>query len=346
MPTQPPELSDVLSRLQAPTGAILDLRQSVLACIESRDLREASDLAESALRDSLTQNDRHQQAFACALLAAVYACQEKFDEAARQAEDCHRLFNQMGDQIHNAMVARVLLAVIHQKHLGKISRALIDVLQEGQAHSRALSTKALGKGAVALAEEYEAQSDEFGDWMRQARWMQAFPHLLPLVWVPVINMPSDVEVQGAEVEAFMEPALFVLKTKNEVEDEEKSRRTSVRIQDALYTARPLPLPDGLDSGASPPRLKPNAVYAAIKIDPESARLPGFEPDDYLLVRRLSSVERMELLKQANANISGLYFEVNASGQVEFVHAIPPKFVGEEHVRMFVAQVDAILRRVP
>jgi len=344
---QSPDLIDVTSRFQAPTNAAFNLRQSVLTCLENRNLTEASSRAEVALRDGVVQNDRPLQAFACALLATVYAIQNKFDKAVHWAEDSYRLFHRMGDQIHNAMVAKMLLAAIYRIHLDAISRALVHTLEEGRRHSSALSSKALSKGEITLAEEYESRSAEFGDWIRRARWIEAFPHLLPLVWVPVVDsILADPETYGTEIKSYMEPVLFILKTKKEAEAEEKGDLPLAHARDVLYTARSLPLSGDSDSISAPPRLRPNGVYAAVKIDPESARLPGFEPDDYLLVRTISSAERAELIGQADSNISGLYFEVSANGKVTFVNAIPPKFVGEDHVKMFVAQVDAILRRVP
>lgn len=347
MPSQAPDLIDVTSRFQAPTNAAFNLRQLVLDCLQDRNLTEASSRAETAFRDSVIQNDRPLQAFACALLATVHATQNIFDNAVHWAEDCYQLFHRMGDQIHNAMVAKMLLAVIYRMHLDAISRALVHTLEEGQKHSRTLGDKALGKGEIALAEEYESRSTEFGDWIRRARWIEAFPHLLPLVWVPVVdNILADPQTYGAEIESYMEPVLFILKTKKEAEAEEKGDLPPGHAQDILYTARSLPLSGDPEPISSPPRLKPNVVYAAVKIDPESARLPGFEPDDYLLVRTISSAERAELIGLADPNVSGLYFEVGASGKVTFVNAIPPKFVGEEHIKMFVAKVDAVLRRVP
>jgi len=346
----PLELGDVLSRFQIETNTTTHaLCRQAFDLMQEGRLPEAVKYAQAALRDGTSQNDRNAQALACAYLAAVNVLQENFVEAVRQANDCHHLFNWIGSQ-HNTAVAKALLAVIYQMHLEALSRDLVDSLQDSWAQTKVMESKALSKGesGLELVRQYHEQSIEFGDAIRRAKWIRAIPHLLPLVWVPVISeMPSDPQTQSAEIEAYMEPALFVLRTKQEAADEEAGRINPGQINDALYTARPLPSLGGSDpSEWRPPRLRPNARYVAIQIDPDSAHLEGFEPDDYLLVRSLNSAERAELLKQAADNVSGLYFEVDASGKVEFVKAIPPRFVGEEHVRMLVAQVDAVLRRVP
>ena len=324
-----------------------NLCRQALDLMAANMLSEAAGHAAAALRDSTLRHDRNGQAHACAHLAAVCAAQKNFSEASRQADDCHRLFKQMADQ-RGAAIAKLLLATIHQMHLDVIDGELIGSLQESHDRSKALLDKALSKGDTAQARDYGEQLVEFGEQMRRTRWAQAIPYALPLVWLPVIDtIPSDPDTRGAEPVGYLEPVLFLLKSKQEAAREASSETDPGQTVDQLYTARPLPPVDGAQPAIwRPPRLKPNARYAAIRVDPDSARLVGLQPEDYLLVRSLSSAERADLLKQAGETFTGFYFRVGSSGRVEVVNAIPPKFVGEEHVRMLVAQVDAVLRRVP
>jgi hypothetical protein len=350
MSPQPLDLYDVLSRFNTARADsdTTSFCQQTLALMKAGKLLEAANRAQAALRDAAQWNDRILQAIASAYFAAVHALQGNFIEAVGQANDCYRLFNHMTSRTHDATVARALLACIYQRHLEVLSDELTQPLEEGQAKSDSLERRALSKSQIDRAMRYRQQFVEFGEQIRRARWIAAVPYALPLVWLPVIStIPPDPDTQGAEPVGYMEPVLFVLRGKQDVEREDSPDFDPGQIVDQLYTARPLPPIDGLEPAMlRPPRLHPNVRYAAIKVDPDSARLAGLEPDDYLLVRSLSSAERAELLKRADDNITGFYFRLNADGEVEVVKAIPPKFVGEEHIKMLVAQADAILRRVP
>ena len=346
MSPQPLELNDVLSRFQIATNTTAyALCQQALTFMKDGKLLEAANHVQAGLRDSVVRNDRNEQAISCAYVAAVYVLQGNFVEAARLAEDCFRLFHQMGNQ-HNATVAQVLLAAVYRMHLEKLSRELTHPLYEAQAKSKDMESDALGRGQVDEAKKYRQQFVEFGGQIRRAKWIPAIPHLLPLIWMPVVDrIPTDLRLEP-EIKGYMEPALFILRTTPEVTSEESGALDSGQVVDILYTARPLPSPDDPHAvSAVPPRLKLGATYVAVKIDPDDAR-SGFESDDYLLVRRLDSVEIASLIEQAGDNFSGVYFEFGSGGTIELVNAIPPRFVGEDHVRMFVAKVDAVLRRVP
>ena len=347
MSPQPLELSDVLPRFQVETNTTAyRLGQRALLLAQDGRLPEAVKESQAALRDSLSRNDRGEQAIACAYLAAVYAQQANFVEAVRFAEDCYRLFSQAGDA-HNLAVAQALLAVIYRMHLDQVSCSLIESLRQGQEQVGDLRDTSSRRGNRQQAANYHQQFMAWGEQLRRARWIPATPHALPLIWLSVVDtIAPDPEAPDAEPVGYLEPVLFVLKSREDVGWEDSADFDQGRITDQLYSARPLPPLDGAESDvARLPRLRPDARYVAIRVDPDSARTAGLKPDDYLLVRRLGSHEKDELAKHAGENITGYYFKLTADGTAEVVRAIPPKFVGEEHIKMLVAQVDAILRRV-
>lgn len=348
MSPRPLELGNVLSRFHVETNTTTYHRcQRAYLLMQDGNLLEAVNHAQAGLRDSLSRHERGEQAISCAYLAAVYTLQGNFVDAVRLTEDCFRLFHQMGDQ-HNGMVAQALLATVYQMHLEMLSRELIHPLREAHAESTDMESKALARGQIDEARMYRQQFIEFGEQVRRARWIPAIPYALPLVWLPVVDrIPSDPIAQGAEIEGYMEPVLFVLRTKLEAANEESGKAKPSQIADVLYTAHSVPMPDSpATSSLRPPRLDPNATYVAIKVDPESARMAGFEPEDYLLVRSDNPAEIAEQIAQAGGDFTGWSFKVEPGGKVQFIGPKPPQFVGEPRVKTFSAQIDAILRRVP
>lgn len=340
------EFGELLALLEVePNASTSGLVQQGLALIHNKNYIAVAQQAEVVLYESTRRHDRFSQAIAYAYLAATDAAQGNYNKAVRRAKDSQQLFQQMREQGYNSIIARSLVALVYRVHIDALSRSMVATLQEGRMQIHDLESKVLRKGNAQLASKYHQYFVEFGDLMRRANWIPAVTQLHPLVWLAVVDhVPSDPGL-SPEIEGYMEPALFVLRTKQEVQDEESGELDSGQIVDMLYTAQPLPRNDDQD-GVLLPRLKQGAVYTAVKVDAENAAQEDYlKPDDYLLVRQLGSHEREGLIKRAGNNFTGLYFRVKSSGEVELINAIPPKFVGEESVRMFVAQVDALLRRV-
>ncbi|HLF25668.1 MAG TPA: hypothetical protein VJG32_04980 [Anaerolineae bacterium] len=350
MSPRPLELIEVLSDFQATLPELERLYREALDLMQAGKLWDAHNRAQAMLRDGTTRNDRQAQALACALLAGVHALHGRFSEAVDQAENCHRFFQNMGYPAQ-AAIGHALLAVIYQMHIEAINRELIESLHASREETQDLESKALSKGNAHLqiAEQYRQQFVEFGEVIRRARWVPAIPYTLPLVWLPVINsIPHELDTQKLEPLGYLEPVLFVLKGKREIEREESGQADPAQMADVLYTARPLPPFEGEEpTPLRPPQLKRGAIYAAIKVDPESAHLARLQPDDYLLVRSLTPEEREQLLKQPDDSSASFIFRMNDHGQIEVVRPIPPKFVGERHIiEMLEAKVDAVLRKVP
>jgi len=344
MSPQPLDLLKVLDRFQADrsTPTYEQCLQAFRQMSQGKVL-ESHNRARAAVRDSLLRNDYGDRAIACATLAAVSASQGNFEEAIHQAEDCYRIYHQSQDE-HNEAVALALLATIYQMHLERLSQDVTLPLIEARARSKSIEANALSKGEVEDAAKYRRQFIEFGEHVRRARWIPAIPHALPLVWLPIVDrIAPDLETQSAEPIGYMEPLLFVLKTVDEAEREASPDTDTGSIVDLIYTARPLPPVHGAEPDRPlPARLKPNAIYAAVKVDPETAHVAHLEPDDYLLVRNFTPEERDKLVEQSDVSFR---FQMNERGLVEVMKPIPAKFVGEE-ASMLEVKVDAVLRRVP
>ena len=345
MSLKPLDPIDLLARFKfnKPSKTLEDVRTRSIWLLRQGKQPEAARHASEALLQGTERHDRNLQTYAFAYLAVVYTKQEDWGKAAGYAEDCHRLSKQLRSQ-HNTAIARALLAMIYQKHLEKLSDEFAEPIQEVRAEFGSLTSKALAHGLVAEAQKNQAYMVEFGDQARRARWIPAVPHALPLVWLPVIDrIAPDLEERRAEPIGYMEPLLFVLKSVEEAEQEALHDIDAGPIVDQIYTARPLPPVHGAEPDRPlPPRLKPDAIYAAVKVDPDTAYVAHLEPDDYLLVRSFTPEEREKLAGQSNDSFR---FQMNERGLVEVVKPIPPKFVGED-VTLLEVKVDAVLRRVP
>jgi len=345
MSLKPLDPIDLLSRFEfkKPSEALESVRARSIELLRQGKQPEAARHASEALLHGTERHDRNLQTYAFAYLAMVYTRQEDWGKAAGYAEDCHRLSKQMRSQ-HNSAIARALLAMVYQKHLEKLGDEFVEPIREVQAEFDSLTSKALAHGQVAEAQKNRAYLVEFGDQARRARWIPAIPHALPLVWLPVIDrIAPNLEARSAEPIGYMEPLLFVLKNVEEAEREDSPDTDPGPIADLIYTARPLPPVHGAEPDRPlPPRLKPDAIYAAVKVDPDTAHVAQLEPDDYLLVRNFTPEEREKLVEQSDASFR---FQMNERGLVEVVKPIPPKFVGED-VSLLEVKVDAVLRRVP
>jgi hypothetical protein len=334
------ELAEILAQFKVDVAArTADVVQHGLKLIEVRDPAKIIEQAQSALTASTEEHDRVSQAIASAYLAAAHSLQGHFDKAMQLARDAQLLLQQIPEQAYNAVVARALIGYIYQAQIDALSRALTHFLQESQTHVKELENKALSKDDAALARRLHTHFVDFGEIKRRAYWLAAVPRLMPLAWLSVVDgIPSDTAL-SPETIGYMEPALFVLRTLDQVHAEEAGTLAAGDIVDKVYTAYPLPGSD------KPARLKSGSVYVAVKVDEQQAQLEHFERDDYLMVRLLNPREIAGLVKRAGDNFTGVYFKVNDKREVDLINAIPPRFVGEASVRMFVAQVDAILRRV-
>ncbi len=345
----PLDLSDLLSHLDTRkiSPAADTLHQQLLDLMRRSRLREVEQRALAAIRSEANRNDRNLQAFASAYLAAVYADACRFQEAVSAADDALLQFRRMGD-MHNAMLTRALLAAVYQKHLEALGRDLADTLPAAQVGSNDMRTKALAKNQKAEADTYQQRFIQFGEQIRRARWIPAVPYALPLVWLPIIDrIAPSLETRVTEPVGFMEPLLFVLKTVDDVKRENQPDTDPSQVDDQLYTARPLPLLDGTEpSRLTPPHLKPDAVYAAVKVDPGTAHLAGLEPDDYLLVRTFTSEELNAVGQQGEEEPLSYRFLMDEEGMVKVVKPGPPRFVAEDESGMLQVKVDAVLRRVP
>ncbi|HKZ83373.1 MAG TPA: hypothetical protein VJ793_06920 [Anaerolineae bacterium] len=347
MSLKPLDPIDLLSRFEfkKPSKALESVRARSIELLRRGKLSEAADHARDALRDGNETHDRHMQVYACAYLAVVHARQEDFEAAAASADDCYRLSKQMRSQ-HNTAIARALLATVHQQHLEMLGVEFVKPIREVQDEFDSLATKALAQGQVAEADKNRAYLVEFGEQGRRARWIPALPYTLPLIWLPALDPnPKFPPAQSSSFQGYMEPVLFVLRSKQQAADDQSGKSDPGTIDDELYTARPLPDLNNPDATPlHPPRLDPSARYWAIKIDPESARLPGFDADDYLLVRVDDPTQFDQQIAAAGGDFTGWKFERTADGGFRFT-AIPPKFVGAHQAAMLVLKVDAILRRV-
>lgn len=339
------ELTNILAQFKVDASTpTADVVQRGLALIQVRDYVKAVEYSQGAVQTGTQAHDRVAQAIASAYLAAALTLQGHFDKALPCARDAQLLLQQIPEQAYNAINTRALIAFIYQAQIDALSERLTNFLHEGQAQSKELQSKMLAQGDTALADQLHARFIEFGEMKRRTRWIPAVPQLMPLVWLSITDhIPSDTSV-SPETIGYMEPALFVLRTRDEMHAEDSGSLSAGDVVDKVYSARPLP---GSDTSAmgKPPRLKSGSVYVAVKVDEQQAKLDHFEPNDYLMVRLLNPREITNLVKRAGENFTGVYFKVNDKREVDLLNAIPPRFVGEESVRMFVAQVDAILRRV-
>jgi len=346
MPLRPIDLYTVLGRFdQSKLNATTkNLCQQALGQMHTDNLLGASSHAQAAFRDATSRNDQLGQAVAKAYLAAVSAVWDKFNEAQQHAEDCCRLFSRMGaQQMHNATVAQTLLAVVYRMHMDKLSRDLIQSLEGSRNDTHQLQAKALSKGQIQTkqAAEYRQFFLEYGEQIRRARWITAIPYALPLVWLPAIDLNPPNSSEG-----YMEPVLFTLRTRQEAATEEAGDSDPGEIVDVLYTARPVPgQSETSDELLRPPRLDPGAVYIAVKIDPETAREPGFQDDDYWLLRSNDPNQLIGQIEQAGGNLAGMEFKRTDDGHFQF-RFVSPKDTSGAQVPMITLTVDAILRRVP
>lgn len=361
MSQQVERLDKLLLRFKVKIGeTTASLCRQAFEAMQLGKLSEAISLAQAALRDGTTRNDRRTQAVACAYLAAAYAHQQNFVEATRQAEDCHRLFKQTGS-LRNRTLAKALLASIIHMQIETLSNLLLDTLEMGQRDANELKAKALRKGDVIQATLFHNQLTEFTNSLRRTRWIPAISHALPLIWIPVIDeLSADPRVGSPQVSGHMEPvvtvthelestgypALSLFMFNRGSNDQDLNELVPGRITRQLFAAYMLPRVGGLDSAPlMPASLNPDAVYVAVKIDAESAKLGGYRDGDYLLIRNLSSAELEKAIEKGD-DVTGWIFEFGEDGKIRFFTAVPPKFVGEPHVKMFDVQIDAILRRIP
>ena len=344
------DLNDALNGFQPDLNPAVSRRvQDAQTALREGRPGDALREGRAIFQDGKTQNDRHAQAIAYATIAAALAAQEHFADAVSHADDCHRLYSLIGSDF-NAAAARALLATIYRLHIDALSRALVDSLQDSRDTLKDMEAKALSKGArhVEEAEAHHQRFVEQGEQMRRARWIPALSQALPLVWLPVVKSPpGEASEPGGRPVGYMEPVVFALKTASEVDREQSGQVDPAKVQDVLYTARPFP-PFNIESGGDetgplqPPRLKPDAVYVAIKVDPATAHQAGLQPDDYLLVRSLVPHEPNPMTDESGI---GFTFRMNEHGQAEVVKVVLPRFVAEEGVDMLNVKVDAVLRRV-
>ncbi|HET7091056.1 MAG TPA: hypothetical protein VFL17_20680 [Anaerolineae bacterium] len=343
MPLKPLEPIDLLSRLEfkKPSQGLDSVRARSIELLKQGKLLEAADHAREALRDGTERHDRNMQVYAFAYLAAVYTIRKDFREATAHADDCYGLSKQMRNQ-HNTAIAKALLAMVYQKHLEELSGEFIEPIREVQAEFDSLTSQALAHGQVAEAQKNQASLIEFGEQARRVRWIPALPYTLPLVWLRALDpIKTDPPHQG-----YLEPVMFVLRMQQEVEREESGNVEPGEIVDALYTARPVPNPNSPDAHPlRPPRLDPHTVYIAVKVDPDMAREPGYQVDDYLLLRGDDPNQLIRQVEEAKGDLTGMEFRRTDDGRFQFRFA-PPKDTGGREVSMLMLTVDAILRRIP
>jgi hypothetical protein len=324
-------------------------------------LSNAISFAQAAVRDGINRNEPNSQIIACAYLAAAYAQQQQFTEAIRQAKDCRQMLTQIGN-IENRSYAQALLAFIYQMQIDALSGELVSFLVEGKFDATRLREKALKRRDYVRAMDYYTQITEFDNGMRRARWIPAISHAVPLIWIPVIDdLPLDPRLQRPKIIGYMEPVLFV---RHDPVREGYARPTLFlfcdrksshdieqcgprEIAEMLYAMQRIPGQSDPDSSTIHTiDLNPDIFYVAVKIDPLGANEPGFEPDDYLLIRSVKSSEQITKLPQPPRDEPGWSFEFREDDTILFTE-LQPKVIGKSRHEMFDArQIEAILRRIP